>query len=351
MVQFEFLESYRKLAPETEREIVSAREQAHTALLKELKSTARILDLSRLAFQSNFQRAEVVDWFQKAVRKTDPQFSLEQDRAEAARIASLLLRSRIADDDVKPAVAVLVASVGGRRQCIDRQLLEDAMAALVRSAKARRKLTSTSIKYPGVGDIQAELARLTENTPDAQKVAITAAFDDVHDSGTKLADLVQAALGGMQSDIRRLAEELDMLWWHVGGWSELLDKPWSALAGESVCIVAGIDLAVLVRTLPGPYGAQGILSRTLSDGDKENDLTSAVDGLTKEQASALVAAVPDGFADLFPVHSAIMLKAESNGSGWKTTFTTQTGLPKALKLSGLRAATQAYFERLLMVAG
>ncbi len=350
MPTFEFVSSYRTLVPQASRELIEARGRSHEILIKDAKNLEHIFDLVRLAFQLKDRRLEVEHWFQAVIRKSDPQFSLDHDVAESARIASLVLHQRVSEGDLRCATAVIIGSYqGGRASIDDGALLRCCTAALLDAARARRSVSAPAIKYAGKGDISAALAAISAGTPDVYQAAAKAVFDDAHDAGSRLAAVTQVAATGLASDIARLAEEVDMLWWHVGGWSELLDASFSSLPASAVPLIAGIDLAMLSRKLPGPYGARGILMRTIgSSADGDGDIVKAVSGCSRDQLKLLTVNSKAVFEDLFPVHTAIQLAVEADGSTWKETFTRRAAIPKSAKISLLALATQSYFERLLL---
>ena len=90
------------------------------------------------------------------------------------------------------------------------------------------------------------------------KAAIDAAMASTDAAVKALSDSVRVPMDSARGDIVRLAEEVDMLWWCIGDWHELLDKPRTETAAGLRMVVSGIELGAMVRKLPGPYGAHGI---------------------------------------------------------------------------------------------
>ena len=89
-------------------------------ILKQIKLTTHVLDLCRLAFGMTLPaQSELSSYFAAEIRKGDPQFLLEHDRAEAGRMAALLLAARLAQGCTEDAIAVLTTSYAGHRTSAD----------------------------------------------------------------------------------------------------------------------------------------------------------------------------------------------------------------------------------------
>jgi hypothetical protein len=178
---------------------------------------------------------------------------------------------------------------------------------------------SAKIVLKDAGDLTKQNAEMT-TTFDPVRVAayIGASVQDLrggtNDAVTALGNAYQA----LRNDNLRLAEETDMLWWHVGDWSNILDIPRTSVPKKSVGLVSGLDLGAMVALTPGPYGAYGILKQALgATGDKQASLTDAVSGLEAEQIGRL--ALPKA-PDVFPVLTALQLAAA--GGDWTAQFKT-----------------------------
>ena len=121
---FSFIDAYRALQPAASREVVAVRELSHGEILKQIKLATHVLDLCRLAFCMTIPtQSELTTFFVAEICKGDPQFSLEHDRAEAGRIAALLLADRLAQGSAQDAIAVLATSYAGQRASADEDRL------------------------------------------------------------------------------------------------------------------------------------------------------------------------------------------------------------------------------------
>jgi hypothetical protein len=147
-----------------------------------------------------------------------------------------------------------------------------------------------------------------------------------------------------------------MLWWHIGGWSRLLEKPFADLAPGLAAVLAGVDLADMSRSAVGPVAAPAILQRTLAAGRKTQNakitINNAVEALPQDLFDRLkldhrLSTVPE----ICPVLTAFA-KANEIGPGptWHTAFAKATKLEAKSAFAPLDLAMQAYRERLLLCA-
>src|SRR5688572_27430704 len=105
--EFKFLDAYRTLVPTASREVIDARQKAHDKLFGLVKTMDKVYDLCRVAFGLPYDKLTIAEWFEKTVKATDVQFSLDMDKAEAARVAALVLRDLIWRGTVHYPLAIL----------------------------------------------------------------------------------------------------------------------------------------------------------------------------------------------------------------------------------------------------
>jgi hypothetical protein len=340
---FDFMTAYRKLSPQTPREVVDARQKGHSQLSPQVKSMQHIYDLCRMAFQLEPQGPDVKTWFERPIKDADPQFSIEIDKAEAGRLASLLLRQHIAGGGPYSALAVVTASFCGKRTTVDdNMVLVEAKDALTRDAQQHRKPASATVQAPQLAFTPAAMKALEPNppTPESIKGALDVVTKSASEAFGDLAKQANEAIAADRADTQRLTEEVDMLWWHLGDWSDLVGKTRSKINGAVAPLVSGIELGSLVQRIPGPYGAYGLLSRSASSAAKTT-LTTTIASLGKEDFAKLASpqALPAWTRPLFPVHAALSggvddLKSVSD-----------------IELDAYDIAVQAYRERMLINYG
>ncbi|MGC2786241.1 MAG: GTPase-associated system all-helical protein GASH, partial [Roseiarcus sp.] len=262
--EFDFIKSYRDLDTSASRDVVEARQKSFQKLSPAIDKMSQIYDLCRLAYQ--IEPFPALPWFEEAVREFDPHFVASKDKVDAGRIAALLLRQRTTSPGSHPPLAILTTSYCGRRRSADGDVLttqaNDAFLAAVRNHRV-----SDGAKLgpaPKLKAITTEVDAVSSANPllgNIAKAAIDAAMASTDAAVKALSDSVRVPMDSARGDIVRLAEEVDMLWWCIGDWHELLDKPRTETAAGLRMVVSGIELGAMVRKLPGPYGAHGILRR------------------------------------------------------------------------------------------
>jgi GTPase-associated system-like protein len=353
--EFKFLEAYRIAAPTATREVVEARQSAHQKLYPLISAMDKVYDLCRIAFNLPFDKATVADWFEKTVKEPDIHFSLDIDKAEGARLATLLLRDLVWRSGVQCSLASLVASYCGKREPAGGgDLLGEARDAVSASAGERRiVLAHKKIAMPPAKDLKTELDAAQNDLQGATvRTALDAVSADLRDGATKVANAANEAVASLTGDATRLAEEVDMLWWYVGDWSELLDRPRTALGEPAITLASAAELGNLVRSIPGPYGAYGLLRRALGKAaDAKTSLKSSIEGIDAKDLSRLSKSLPAGARVLFPVQAAINLAAERGIKDWAEALEGLLGAITVTEVSHYELAVQTFRERLLIGYG
>jgi hypothetical protein len=306
---FNFADSYRAAHLAPGPEILRLRQQPF-AVLRDTFDLKRALDLTRLFF--DLPVPDGTDWFRSAFAETDDSFSMLDNKREVAVLAACLLEAAIEDGHVMAAVATLAtAAAGNRRPLVRPELLEHASQALLAQEISNRR---------------TELANLTG----------------------------QEALPSLTKEAANLREEVDILWWFVGGWSQALQCPFGDLNPSLVPVIAGLDLAYLTRGPKGPAAAPAILQRLLTAGRKRRvgkvTIQGAVDALSPDLFERLqlreeLKRVPD----ICPVLTAFSRAHEIGASPvWHNPFRTASRLEPTSAFQPLALAMQAYRETLLL---
>jgi hypothetical protein len=339
-----FVEAYRIAHPSATCELVAAREHAFKIIKPEVKSTDRVHDLCRLAFHMPFEADSYSGWFDKPISDADPHFVISQDAAEAGRMATVVLRDLVAGGGDAVALSVLAASYAGRRATFDKgELVARARDLISQSARRPKIRTPTpDLSFSDSEESGVNLAALDSGlSPPNVKVVL----EDIRSDTSASVDLINKAYDSLRRDSIRLAEEVDMLWSHIGDWSNILDVPRSALPPKSLPMVSGIDLGAMVGCLPGPYGVYGIIQRTL--GKRASQMVVIEECIAGLEATQIVTLAYKRAPDIFPIHKALELAAR--GSDWTKAFDTACPDLVGQRLSQTEVATQAYRERTSMV--
>jgi hypothetical protein len=311
-------------------------------------SMSQIYALLTLAFSLEARSPRTAK-FEEIVHGFDDQFILSIDKAEGAIIATLLLENLV---EVRPivATAILSGSYCGRRvPAGDGGLLEQARDVIGRVGSTRQVIGRAGpVKAPSIGAIKADVeAMLASFSPQTVQTVITSLIAEINKAAQGLA---KSATAEIQAENVALAQEVDMLWWNMGGWSDVLERPRRDIALVTAGIVAGYELGSFVGTPPGPYGVYGILRHSLADEfDKKTTLKNAVNKLG-DDAAALAREIPEVVYSLFPITAAIAQFAKEGKHAWDG-LAAAIGDVFEVEVSYYELAVQAYREAILIGYG
>lgn len=116
----------------------------------------------------------------------------------------------------------------------------------------------------------------------------TAEFGRVRSSPEKIESLtddrtnLEAVINNLRSAVDTLTanatvdrEEIDLLWWSISGWSDILNAKYSAAQPHSAAIALGLDAAKRLRRMPGDLH-KALVLRRVPEGDSLS-LTELID--------------------------------------------------------------------------
>lgn len=348
---FSFIESYRNLLPNADRPIIAMREAAHAELRKAIASSDRVYKLCELAFSLPQSLVDSA-WFAEIVAAADAQFVMQQDNVEAGRLAAIVLRDLIATSDggVSTATTVLATTFAGVRRCVDVELPRFAADALANLAVAGPTPPKLDVTFPEQSDWSEDYAAIkSELAGEHLSQTIEGIMDEFYSNGTDFASSVAAALAAANRRQDRLAEEIDLLWWHIGGWGKAVEKPLSEINANARPLIVGADTGAFIRQPPGPYGVAAILRRSIGESASSLlSLHSAIDALEPTELDSLVHGVSPVVGGIFPVHTALSFAKANGKNEWHTSYKRQTGLEPEVEIRSVDLALQTFRERILL---
>jgi hypothetical protein len=315
--------------------------------------------LVRLALKSRQQPATAE--FEKIVgafRDEDSSFSVEKNARELEVLAAITL-VQIAQtiDDIAAstaALAITTSLVGGARTpqlpLALRDLGEHALKAL---SIARSIRPSPSAPLPS-----------TELTFETAAAKARAQFDAIGlgealvlagNSASASLNAVQSknavAISTLETRLLQQDEELQMLWWLIGGRSEYLACDFDDVPPAVQPLVFAKEIAEHTKLLPGPVSLRAILSRA-GISDRERLVLSAAIGACKPEWLAGLTQEKGTSPVTCPIHYAIQRQIETGlGTDWIAGWAAAAELPKDLTLTPLSMAELFYRERLLLGVG
>lgn len=356
MAEFNFGDNYRAAGLTVSADTIRMRQEAFEKLRKAM-DIQTALDLSRLYFGLPVPRG--TDWFRDAFGASDPSFSMLDNDREAAVLAAGLIEAAVDDENTYAGLAAVATAVGGLRSPKVRPaLIAELQATLtINAAKVRQRGTidGSAIKSPAAVKAGTEAASLAQAGDWARTAALFKQVSDESFSSTKtLSSQVAAVVKPLIQQAADLREEVDMLWWHLGGWSRAFDRPFAEMDAGLAAVLAGMDLADLSRTVHGPAAAAAILHRTVSLGRKELatpvKFQQCVDALPDEDLARLeLEDALKGVQDICPVLAAFLKAREVGRSpAWHASFAKGTGLKADAAMNPSALAMQVYRERQLL---
>lgn len=356
MTGYHFADRYKSAGLAPGNDVIALRQEPFENLRKSA-NVSMILDLSRLYFGLLVPYG--AEWFREAFAETDLSFSMIDNEREASVLSACLLGAIIDDGNIFAAIAPLVASAGGARTPLSNSdLLEYARQAIAKHSVASRQENSadiTKIKLPAKAKAVASMATIIETSDWGSLAETVKAVSAESLEATKtLTNQIFSVIKPMAEQVRDLREEVNMLWWYIGGWSHALEKPFAELDIGTSALMAGLDLARLVQGESGPTAASAILHRLVvnhrSDGQTPISLDTAIDSVPSGTISSFdFTAQIAQVGDLCPILCALS-KAEDIGTGssWHAAFKKATGLEASVPFKPLDLAMQVYRESLLI---
>jgi hypothetical protein len=149
-------------------------------------------------------------------------------------------------------------------------------------------------------------------------------------------------------------EELDMLWWVLGGYSRDLQVPIGDVPAEAAGLIVGKELSDLVEEIPGPPAAEALLGRMLLNAAGSSTasikLAEAVFATTDAWRTGLAQGTPFSVVgNLAPLTSGIRRTLEPGTieSAWKSWVRQALGVNLSKAWTRLDLAAQMYDEMLL----
>ncbi|HDR8996992.1 TPA: hypothetical protein QDB01_002921 [Burkholderia vietnamiensis] len=357
MADFNFADSYRAAGLNPGPDILRLRQAPFEKLRKKLDAQMAV-NLTRLYFGMRVPMG--TDWFRDAFGAEDASFSLIDNEREAALLASGLLSAAIADHKMYAALALLTTAVDQAREpAVRPEVMDEARQAITSKAiqdRQRERSNPEQIKLPPQSKVPTEAEALAQAGDWAKTANLFKQISAESYEATKnLANQTAWVTRPLAKDVLDLREEVEMLWWHIGGWSRVLERPFSDLNPAVAAVMAGLDLADLSSTPAGPVAAPAILQRTITTGRKKLTnvtISEAVDGFPPAEIRAL--ALGDALAsvpDVCPVLTAFAKASEiGTGTAWHDPYTRMTGIAPSTEFSPLGLALQVYRERLLLAA-
>nr|WP_320141854.1 GTPase-associated system all-helical protein GASH [uncultured Cohaesibacter sp.] len=318
---------------------------------------SQIIDTVRAYFGMPMQHD--TGWLSDPISETDEAFSMVTNKNELAIFAMALIAHQMREeDDQFTALVFLVANACGHRKAsVYPQFVEIMKAAASDlTTSTRCKLDMKSIRAralnKGLGGSEKDL--IPPNDFAAVNDVVKAVNLDSHDMTKHLAQQINATLSPMRSEVARLREETDMLWWLIGGESRLVCEPYADMKPGRAAFLIGSELAGLSRTCLGPKAATFLINKALRDGRTDKLSKVKIEDVPKLFAlEELSDVTPDctisDVRDLCSVGNAIARASEAGSqTAWKKRYHEDGSLSATATFSPSDLAIQSFREFLLL---
>jgi hypothetical protein len=289
----------------------------------------------------------------------DATFSVVGDERELTILSTGLLASAIKAGDGRAALAVVTGAFAGMRVAlICPELAEWAKGRLVEIAVSKRQRDLNAVvrtpahaksNLPGQVDAWLPAADFPKLAP-----MLKLAGQEIDALASALYSRTSGGLSAVIDEIHELREELEMLWWNVGGFSTQFSKPYASIPKPVIPILAGLELAALTRSKFGPAAIGALIQLKLKACKATGAFT--VSGVIQESAATAVEvpdlADADMLSGLCPLLTAMHYRRTiGEGAAWNGAFKARTGIDANAEMPALDIAMQAYREVLLRRLG
>ena len=354
----DFARWYHAVCIENDAARITARWEG---VLNVVKSTDHLMveALLRLAYGGRARPAiQTLKAIRQAFKDADDAFDMSDNNRELQVLAgatlAVLMESLHEEMGDFAALAATTAALGGARK----PDLPMDLAALGETAIAH--WGEQNRKRPLLDDFMPNQIPKIDFDPAATKVREVQNWQGVAEA---FALAAEHASQGMQMIARRQAEaiteidnfiriqdeELQMLWWLIGQWSETYDCTFQSVPSEAQPFVFASELANCTAFLPGPPSVKSILSRAGLKLRGKLAVTKAVNAPPADWLENLVEGI-DLSPLSTPLHVAIKRQLETGaGETWIAGWAASTEINAKYTLSKLKLGELFYRERLLLI--
>jgi len=251
------------------------------------------------------------------------------------------------------AIAVLNASCGGKRTVdLPMDLVGRAKKAMVAfSHKKQQRPTDKELEIVSPAfEFEVSEEATASMSPELWKTEL----ENLHEGAQEaLGDVIDQQNLITRRLVRQVSlgeEELQMLWWMIGGHSSSLDAPFTDIPALVKPLVLGKELGRLAQISPGPASIVAIMARAglASDTVSVLDVVNGADMQWIEEATKSTRLSPV----TTPLHFALETRHDiESDDAWLPVWASKSGLPPDTCMSAIQIAELFYREHLFLFVG
>lgn len=359
-----FPDWYREVHIEPTQELLKLRTKGIKKVISSI-NLQHALELVRLLFSLSLHEKDFCEIFCEKFRSVDSTFPLRDNEQELTILAGTTIAEIVATQNKFAnlvALATVCASFLPHRSepYIEDILSETKEYLLTKSAGLRGDIKQFSSNLPDlkINDTINKLEtdfKATPNLPPGQlREPLINCLLKINDAVVQLTKASNEANNNMDKAFALLSEETNILWWVFGEFSHDLDKRIVDVPFPAACLVAGKELADLVKTIPGPLAANAFIDKMIRHGRSEVpekiSLKDAINQSSREwRKDWMKNSLVDLTKSLCPIHYAVKTSLSTDGEiNWGSAYKKEVGIAFSHKTNPLNFALQVYHESLLL---
>ncbi len=348
-----FADWYQPVTFKHDPSTIEIRWQGVAAVLKDL-SIPTAMELIKLVFGRPRKSSEAETQFRQYFKDVDATFQMSGNDQEVQVLAGCVLAlCCIGDYEFEPVpLAILTMSTCNAKSpqveidligMATNRVLLDGNSARKRPAMSQQKLVSNKKSFDAT-------VALPEETPDLPTVveALKKVGSATENMITAMQKPVNVEIANVHRVLNIQDEELQMLWWMVGGWSDMWDTSFSNMDSKAQPLLLAKEAACMTEESTESPSLKAVFSRVFEDIDAKLSIPDAINACSVDYLSDL--SLNDSISpDTYPVHFAIARAWEAEGDKtWVAGWSKASGIRKTVLFNPLDLAVQVHRERKLM---
>lgn len=335
-----FINSYKRVCISPSEEQISSRLEGINTAKEAYADDGKIAELIKIYFKlvlSKDKKDEFVEFFYSLDRTFD-----EQNDEEICVLAGCVLAAILQEyGDLSAAYSIKVLENFFESPIKEiSNVANEVIIEQTKESKSLSKFTLDNLKN-GLEKEIIEEGSFSSTAPDKMAESLK----KIRTNFSKIVDYANS----LQKENCKCREQIRVLSWIVGEWSDLLKKPLCDVKDVEGAMVLGVELADLVDA-PGPLAAEAFLFRMITKCEKsveEITLTDLIDNQTEEIRRTIIEKYEEDFIEInLPILSALNISLTVDEKReWLPAYKKAWKInPDDIKFSVSKWAKLIYFE-------